>query len=147
MGASAYWYYVPYEQDFNAALTKLRAREFLAGRYNPVIDFPAFPVNESESPGCQHDSIQQAMDEAAEDGTRSILDLNTVSDHDNYCTARILSSEELKKIVTTDKPQKQDIENNYSKIIEIVDRGKGICIVIYKDANPDQLFFLGYSFD
>jgi hypothetical protein len=54
MGSSPYWYFVPYEEDRNAALQKLREREFLAGRYNPVIDFPEFPIDEKTSPGKQH---------------------------------------------------------------------------------------------
>jgi hypothetical protein len=39
MGAHAYWYFVPYERDIDAALQKLRVREFQAGRYNPTMPF------------------------------------------------------------------------------------------------------------
>jgi len=40
MGGHPYFYSVPYDPDENAALQRLRQREFFAGRYNPVIPFP-----------------------------------------------------------------------------------------------------------
>jgi hypothetical protein len=39
MGGHPYWYIVPYESDIDAALHKLKQREFEAGRYNPVIRY------------------------------------------------------------------------------------------------------------
>lgn len=76
MGGHPYWYVVPYQPDIGAALEQLRQREFAAGRYNPVIPFPEFPVGpDSPSPGAKHKSIPEAMTTAREDGTRSILDL------------------------------------------------------------------------
>jgi hypothetical protein len=44
MGSSPYWYFVDYEDDFNSTLQKLRERDFKAGRYNPVIPMPEFPI-------------------------------------------------------------------------------------------------------
>ena len=76
MGASLYWYVVPYESDVNSALQKLREREFHDGRYNPVVPFPQFPVGPaSESPGTPHKSMGEAIDASGADGTRSILDI------------------------------------------------------------------------
>jgi hypothetical protein len=37
MGGHAWFYFVDYEPDINAALRKLREREFRAGRYNPAV--------------------------------------------------------------------------------------------------------------
>jgi hypothetical protein len=71
MGAEPYWYFVRYEQDLNEALQKLRKREFQAGRYNPVIPLLDFPIDSNlPCPGPQHKTIQEALDDAAEDGTR-----------------------------------------------------------------------------
>ncbi len=61
-------------------MEELRNREFNAGRYNPVIPFPEFPISEdSPSPGPKHKSIEDALNAAIPDGTRSILDLTKVS--------------------------------------------------------------------
>jgi hypothetical protein len=147
MGSSAYWYFVPYEQDFNSALQKLREREFKLGRYNPVVMFPSFPVTTStESPGAKHSTIDEAIEDADADGTRSILDLKEVSEVDDYCIARVISKDELLKYFGTDKPDKLQIENQFDMFNDI-ERGKGFCIVAYKDGKPDELYFVGYSFD
>jgi hypothetical protein len=147
MGSSPYWYYVPYEENRNDALMKLRDREFIAGRYNPVVMFPKFPVTEkSISPGKKHGSIEMAMEDAGEDGTRSILDLAEVSENDDFCTARILSTEELTTLFGTDKPAKEMIEKN-TALFEGIERGKGVCITVYEKDKPKELFFMGYSFD
>ncbi|HYY94805.1 MAG TPA: hypothetical protein VE713_09830 [Pyrinomonadaceae bacterium] len=74
MGGHPWFYFVEYEPDLNAALQKLREREFMAGRYNPAVNFPEFPVRpQSPTPGAQHDSIEEALEDSDADGTRSIL--------------------------------------------------------------------------
>jgi hypothetical protein len=147
MGANLYWYLVPYEENFNEVLEKLRMREFKAGRYNPVIPFPKFPItDDSESPGPQHSDINQPLNETEYDGTRSILDLITVSEEDDYCVARILSKEELLNYFGTEKPDAETIQVK-TGFIEDIERGKGRCIVVYENDQAKDLFFIGYSFD
>ena len=85
MGASPYFYSVKYEQDDNAALQKLRRREFEAGRYYPAVMFPEFPIDENaESPGAQHASIEEALIASDAQGTQSILDLTRVADEADF---------------------------------------------------------------
>lgn len=147
MGAYPYWYLIPYEENLNDALDKLRMREFKAGRYNPVIPFPTYPItDDSESPGPQHSDINQPLNESDNDGTRSILDLTSVSDRDDHCVARIPSKEELIRFFGTDKPDIETIQNN-SDFFDSIERGKGLCIVVYENDQPNDLFFVGYSFD
>jgi hypothetical protein len=148
MGSSPYWYYVKYEDDKNNALKKLRQREFEAGRYNPVIDFPEFPITEeTASPGKGHESIADALNESEADGTRSILDLEKVSENNDYCIARILSKKELLEYFDTEKPTKEIIEKCFDNFIDDIERGKGFCITVYENDIPSELFFIGYSFD
>ncbi|MDR1389865.1 MAG: hypothetical protein LBJ31_07800 [Treponema sp.] len=148
MGSSPYWYYVAYEDDKNNALNKLRQREFEAGRYNPVIAFPEFPVTDkTESPGKGHKTIADALEEAETDGTRSILDLEQVSDEDDLCIARILNKDELMEYFKTERPTKEIIEKNRDNFLFDIDRGKGFCITVYANEIPAELFFIGYSFD
>ncbi|MBD2597640.1 hypothetical protein H6G74_25440 [Nostoc spongiaeforme FACHB-130] len=93
MGAEVYWYYTNYQPDLNAALQKLRQREFQAGRYNPAIPLLDFPITEnSPAPGAQHISIEAALEASEADGTRSILDILRVDDRP--CP---LSRDEFKK--------------------------------------------------
>jgi hypothetical protein len=51
MGGHEWFYFVEYQSDINSALQALRRREFEAGRYNPVMWFPPFPVDGSTALG------------------------------------------------------------------------------------------------
>ena len=147
MGAHPYWYFVPYEQDLDAALQKLRLREFQAGRYNPAMHFINFPVDPSKpSSGPRHSSIDQARQAADADGTRSILDIDAIGDGPDFCTAAPLDDSVLQNLYQTAQPTRQMIESNMD-FLEDVERGQAIYIVVYKNNHPDELFFAVYSFD
>ena len=147
MGGHPWFYFVDYEPDVNAALQRLREREFQAGRYNPVIDFPEFPVTaDSEAPGAGHDSIEDAFEDADADGTRSILDMMQVSDTPDYSAVAPLPPEDLIHLFGTDKPTHEMIEASEA-LYDKLERGQGVYIIVYKNDLPSEIFFAGYSFD
>jgi hypothetical protein len=147
MGSEPYYYFVEYNPDIDAALQDLREREFRAGRYNPVMPHIGFPIRaDSPAPGPEHDSIEEALEAADADGTRSILDLDHVSEEPDFCAVSPLPSEDLERIFGTTQPTREMIEGG-SELFESVERGQGVYIVIYKNNRPDELYFLGYSFD
>jgi hypothetical protein len=153
MGANPYWYFVPHEADIGAALQKLRAREFQAGRYNPVTPFPEFPVDTS-APAMtpQHGSIDEVLDVADEDGTRSILDIMQVSrtpfdgTQMPQFTAFPLAESEIADLFGTSHPTHKAAETSTS-IWDHIQRGSAIYTTIFADDRPDEFFFAGYSFD
>jgi hypothetical protein len=109
--------------------------------------FIEFPINlAAESPGAQHLSIHHARDAADMDGTRSILDIEGMGDAVEIGVAAPLDDEALEELYETTQPTRQMIESNMD-FFEQIDRGQAIYIVVYKNGNPDQLFFAGYSFD
>lgn len=147
MGSSPYWYYEKYTGDVEESLHALRHREFTAGRYNPVMPFPDFPPGpDSPSPGAQHASIEDAMEDAAEDGTRSILDLMAVGEFPDFCVASRLPDDELLSLYGTTQPTREMIDSNLPFSDEM-ERGQGIYILVYKGGVPGEVFFAGYSFD
>lgn len=147
MGGHPWFYYVDYEPDINAALQKLRQREFSAGRYNPAIDFPEFPVDEnSPATGAQHGSIDEALEDADADGTRSILDMMTVADKPDYGVVAPLPLETLTELFGTTEPTHEMIEES-DELYDLLERGQGVYIIVYKDAQPSEIFFAGYSYD
>jgi hypothetical protein len=147
MGAHPYYYFVKYQSDIDVALQELRAREFEAGRYNPVIPFLEFPIGpESPAPGNQHISIDEPMEDADADGTRSILDLDHISDEPDFCTVTPVAPDELERLFGTDQPTRKMIEEN-GELFENIERGQGIYLIAYKNGHPDEIFFAGYSFD
>ncbi|HST52229.1 MAG TPA: hypothetical protein VLJ61_09480 [Pyrinomonadaceae bacterium] len=147
MGGHAWFYFVEYEPDINAALQKLREREFRAGRYNPAVWFPSFPVTpESPAPGAKHGSIEEALEDSDADGTRSILDMERVGDVPDYGVVAPLPADELMELFGTDKPTPDEIESS-DELFDLLERGQGVYIVAYDGGQPSQIFFAGYSFD
>ena len=147
MGAHPYWYFVKHQTNVQQALDQLREREFRAGRYNPVIPFLSFQGGaQGRSPGARHASIAEALEDAAEDGTRSILDIETVGDEPDFCVAAPLDPALLEELYETTRPTRRLIEENMD-FLEDVERGHCVYTVVYKDGKPDELFFAGYSFD
>jgi len=147
MGAHPYYYFVKYNPDINAALQELRQREFKAGRYNPVIRFLEFPIGpDSPAPGARHASIRKALKDADADGTRSILDIDHISVRPEFNAASPLPPNELVRLFGTEQPAHEMIEQS-DQLWEILERGQGIYITVYKDGRPDEIYFAGYSFD
>jgi hypothetical protein len=147
MGASPYWYVVDYQPDLHSALHELRQREFLAGRYHPVIEFPRFPITPSSpQPGPEHDSIEDAIFDADADGTRSILDLDHVADHPDFNALWPLPDEHLMRYFGTTKPSPELVARSKA-FWDDIGRGQGIAIVMYQNDTPSQIFIAGYSFD
>ena len=147
MGSAPYYYFVNYNPDINAALQELRAREFKAGRYNPVIPHLDFPVGpDSPCPGAQHKSIGHALKAGGYDGTRSILDLDRVSKSPDYGAVAPFPPEELDRLFGTQQPTREMIEQS-DELFENIERCQGYYIVTYRDGQPDELYFVGYSCD
>jgi hypothetical protein len=154
MGAHPYWYVVKYKSDINEALQELREREFRAGRYNPVIDFPDFPIGpHSPAPGAQHTTMAQAFLESEADGTRSIIDIERVSDEPGFRTAMALGGDVLKELFGTTRPTRAMVEAKDHHLLHelhsrrVLSRGHGAYFVIFKADVPDEIYFAGYSFD
>lgn len=146
MGASPWFYFVDYQADINKALQELRQREFKAGRYNPAEWFPNFPVNPNHAPGCKHASIEEAMEDGDADGTRSILDIERISESPDYGVASPISKDDLQKFFGTDKPTRKMIESNHD-LFDDLERGQGVYCLVYENDKPSQIFFAGYSYD
>jgi hypothetical protein len=147
MGAHPYWYVVKYRPDIDAALQELRQQEFQAGRYNPVTPFLNFPLGpNSPAPGARHATIAEAFEDADADGTRSILDLERVSEEPEFGAVAALDHDALLGLFGTARPTRQMVEAN-DELWEDLERGQGIYIILYKDDQPDEIFFAGYSFD
>ena len=147
MGAHPFWYFFPYDPDIQSALNALRNREFEAGRYNPVVSYIEFPVDPSKvGPGRQHRSIEHARESANEDGTRSILDIEEISDSPEYGAAVELHTSYLEELFDTTQPTHDMVESEL-RIFDRIERGQAVYVIVFKDEKPTELFFAGYSFD
>jgi hypothetical protein len=132
MGAEPWDYFVPYEEDVQEALEKLRQREFRAGRYRGSEYHPA--------------TIEEVLENMDEDGTASILDITHIAEEPDFFAVTPLPSEELVRLFGTDQPTREMIERDMD-FYEDINRGQGVYIIAYKDGKPSEIFFGGYSFD
>jgi len=149
MGGEPYYYFVPYQQDIGAALQALRRREFEAGRYNPAMPFPSryLPLGpESPAPGRQHDSIEEALEDSDADGTRSILDIERVSDTPDFSVATRLSDESLISLYGTTRPSRDQVEEEMA-FLDDIERGYCVYVILYQGDTPSEILFAGYSYD
>lgn len=147
MGGHPWFYFVEYNQDIDLALQKLRKREFEAGRYNPVMWFPPFPVSlNSPAPGAGHASMEEALEASEASGTRSILDMIRVSVEADLSCVSPFPEAALVNLFGTTKPTHEMIEE-CDAVFEELERGKGVYIIVYEEEHPKEIFFAGYSYD
>jgi hypothetical protein len=164
MGGHPYWYIVPYESDIDAALHKLKQREFEAGRYNPVIRFLEFPIGpNSPAPGRQHASVEEALESTEADGTRSILDAmrgvlpdpystdpDSLSTGGPFAGVSPLAEADLVELFGSAQPSREAVEREIAEspaFWERLMRGTAVYVVLYADGHPHEIFFAGMSFD
>jgi|SRR5579859_6272818 len=149
MGALPWYYFIPYEPDIEQAFRGLRLREFQAGRYYPVVGIPQYPVLvNSASPGAKHRTIEEAVEAAGPNGTRSILDMKGVSLTGPPRPGIIvpLPAEKIVQLYGSSFPTRPMIENNMDFFAGL-DRGQGVFVVAFRQNTPDELLFAGYSYD
>lgn len=145
MGAHPYQYVVDHEEPLQRALDRLRAREFDAGRYNPVLPFPL--DDPGAAPGKGHASIAEALQASDADGTRSILDIFKIADTPTYCAAAPLTEAELSGFFGTPRPPVDALESPPSELYDLIPRGMARYVIGYEDDKPRKVLFIGYSYD
>lgn len=148
MLGSPYWYLVPYNEDVQEALDALREREFRAGRYNPVLPKLNFvePAFSRQYRAAQHDSIEDAIMDAGEEGTRSILDIHTVRDRADFGMASPMPRAALLELYKTEKPTLKAVRSN-KEFLRWAAPAQCIYIVAYEDGKrPSHIVFAGRSF-
>jgi hypothetical protein len=148
MGGHFYWYVVDYQNDIAKALNDLREREFSAGRYYPVFKYPDqfLSASPQPAPGAKHRSIADAMRAAAEEGTRSILDLDRIAPSPRSCAVTRLDGGILLDLYGTTEPTREMVEPDFA-FSEYMERGEGVYIILYEGGKPRHILFAGYSFD
>ena len=75
----------------------------------------------------------------------SILDLDHIADEADFGAVTAVPEEILEDLYGTIQPTRAMIEKNMD-FFEGIDRGQGIYIVAYKNGQPHEILFAGYSF-
>jgi hypothetical protein len=145
MGGHPWMYFVRSQPSVDAALQSLKQREFAAGRYNPVTPFLPFPIDDTApAPGAGHDSIEAARLDADADGTRSILDMESIGEEPALGVITRIPDEELVDIYGTARPSRQVVQDDPAFLDEIA---RGMGVYFFTGDEPACICFAGYSFD
>jgi hypothetical protein len=134
MGASGWSYFVNYKRDPNEALQELRWKEFKNKRYYVYDDVSG-------------NSPDELLRNSEENGTHSIIDITGISETDDLYQNGTIKREDLINIFGTDKPTREMIVAK--EFVLQTYRGRWACtyVVCYKDENPTEIYFTGYSGD
>lgn len=143
MGATPYTYFVPYEPNIRTALNKLRMKTFQNKEFHGAEFDPPTP--------------EAAVALTGEVGTCSILDIFDISDRPAIHRAAPLSAEECEDYFGTPKPTKDMVlgteeipDDQVRGIDEMMDdlvRGEARYIIVYDNDGPNEIYFVGYSFN
>ena len=141
MGGEFWKYSAPLRGDVSTSLEELRELEFEAGRYHRSELHPT--------------TIREAFLNTGADGTRSILDMEHVSASPEPGAVSPVPLASLLAIFGTDRPTRPMVERAFrirdsaalDELIEAIGRGEGRYFVLYRDDEPEQVFFCGYSYD
>lgn len=147
-----YWYLVPCTgvdvADLQDTLDALRAREFTAGRYHPAVPNVDFvePAFSRQQRGARHDSIEDAIMDAGEEGTRSILDIHTVSTRPGFGVASPFPRAAYLELYGTERPTQHQVRAN-KDFLGWTSPAQCIYLLVHGESDvPEHVLFAGRSF-
>jgi hypothetical protein len=166
MGSSGWYYFAPYQNDLEAVLCKLQAKVFADGDYyHPLLFLRAFvqsrafqnlstdeqaetlvELQELEVQGLPQ-TVRALLEENAEEGTHSILDIAHIAEMTQFETAAPLTQEELLRLFGTTQPTRSVVEQHLEELQGLRPRWCGTYIIIYHAEQPSEVCFVGHSGD
>ena len=156
MGASGWYYFIPYKEDPEEALGDLKKREFSAGNY---VFLPLgwvyvrdklkeAPEMEAKLPKTLEDLYHFLAEEELEfEGTHSILDIRGLDLLHNAFPGTNISEEHYRSVFKDLKPDRKKIIELGYPFMEYKGRFGCTFLTVYKDEKPVEYYFVGYSGD
>jgi hypothetical protein len=97
-------------------------------------------------------TIDELLEEQGESGTHSILDIQRISPVPEFGAVSPMPTERLREIFGTDRPTRKMVESkqgDYDLVEDpfVSERWQGIYFTVYRDAKPDEIYFMGTSGD
>ena len=92
-------------------------------------------------------SIEEALELAEEEGTRSILDIDRISDVSEIGAAAPLSEPELTELFGTTEPTLEMVQATAEELVCLRECGTAVYCVVYCEGRPVQYVFAGTTGD
>ena len=153
MGASGWSYFAPYQADVEKALQQLREKVFQENKYyigDIYYDKDRQPrYLENGLPYEKPATIDELLERSSEEGTHSILDIEHVSATPAFGTASPLSEREILDLFGIEKPDHDTIlqKKGSPGLYELLEPWEAAYVLVYKNGQPDEIFFFGVSGD
>ncbi|HEX8918348.1 MAG TPA: hypothetical protein VF898_07585 [Chloroflexota bacterium] len=91
--------------------------------------------------------MQELIQMRGEQGTHSIIDITSVATKGGLFTITPLTPEEHARFFGTNHPTHQIIEEKAAELMTLRGPWQGIYALVYKDGQPNEIFFTGFSGD
>lgn len=169
MGASAWSYFVPYQEDISLALQQLKDQVFAEGNHYPIAWYQYLlskPINEDDDPAYEDEyraelraflenaeknppkSIEELLERNGPDGTHTILDMTGgISEKFKWFSVTRLPEESVFTIFGTNKPSRSQIEDREHDLLSILASAYSLYLIAYENDQPSEIFFIGISGD
>lgn len=156
MGASGWAYFVPYQEDIKAALQQLRRDIFTKGEYVQSWSDGEYVQSWSKTEKIENLELEPAtIDEKIEalllleeeSGTHSILDMLDISAEPDLFYVTPFSDQDLLSIFETEKPTREMVIDAEETLMSWRGRWEGSYLIVYKDNQPHEIYFTGFSGD
>lgn len=94
-------------------------------------------------------TIDEALEQSAEAGTHSILDIHCLSSTPQPGAATPLSEPQLQTLFVTMRPNKEMIQSaeKNGRLIDLCDRWQAVYLTVYEEGQPVEYAFAGVSGD
>jgi hypothetical protein len=92
-------------------------------------------------------SIDELLEQAAECGTHSILDITEVAARRTAGAAAPLPGRTIQKVFGNPRPTHDQVEAGWAEIAEMLGREQAYYLVVFRDGQPDEYAFIGCSGD
>ncbi len=92
-------------------------------------------------------TIQELISLRADEGTHSIIDIERVAAAPGFGVASPLSAQEYRELLGTAKPTHEMVQQQADQLEMLRERGEGVYVLVYKEDQPDEIFFTGFSGD
>src|SRR5262245_24408653 len=90
-------------------------------------------------------SIDELLEQAAESGTHSILDIEQVARRPGFGVAAPLSLADIQRTFGSDQPTHEHVEEGWDGVAEGLDRWEARFLVVYREGQPVEYAFIGCS--
>jgi hypothetical protein len=102
---------------------------------------------DDEDDGDRPESIDEALEMAAEDGTHSILDIQSTGPRRDFGVATPFPAEAVEEVFGTPRPTHAEVEENWENVADELDRWEAQYLVVYENGKPAEYAFIGCSGD